>query len=264
MKSSVYRGAPLAGGRLPGRLASQHTRLPLPAGGTAAPGCRELKCIVAPDRVSELVDRVSALLPPDPHAGPDGLYQVTSVYLDTPRLELLLGSPRPGGVKYRVRRYGTAPVLYLEEKRKRRGVVTKCRAALAEEVAGRLLAANGVPPPSVPEADWFVEAYRQLPLRPWCQVRYRRLARVGVTEGLPVRLTLDQDATAAPAVGALPSRGAECEQVLPGVVLELKFPHSLPLIFRQLLQEFALKPVAASKYRRAMAACGLDSREGDS
>ncbi len=39
-------------------------------------------------------------------------------------------------------------------------------------------------------------------------------------------------------------------------ILELKFRHHMPAVFKRLVEEFALAPAPASKYRLSMAALG--------
>ena len=90
-------------------------------------------------------------------------------------------------------------------------------------------------------------------LHPVCQVTYDRTARIAPTaEGL-VRLTLDSNLRAtlvdAPAFAA--NTG---EEFLAGHnILELKYHARVPAVFRRLIEEFALKPQTASKYRLAAA-----------
>jgi hypothetical protein len=74
-----------------------------------------------------------------------------------------------------------------------------------------------------------------------------------------VRLTLDSDLQVIPTRAARFSREAE---VLPmpampdGLILELKYRGAAPAIFRQLVEEFALAPRSASKYRLGVVASG--------
>jgi hypothetical protein len=85
-------------------------------------------------------------------------------------------------------------------------------------------------------------------------VTYDRTARVASTaEGL-VRLTLDSNLRATP-VDAPAFAVDAGEPFLTGHnILELKYHARVPAVFRRLIEEFALKPQTASKYRLAVAA----------
>ena len=82
---------------------------------------------------------------------------------------------------------------------------------------------------------------------------YDRTARVASTaEGL-VRLTLDSNLRATP-VDAPAFVANAGESFLAGHnILELKYHARVPAVFRRLIEEFALKPQTASKYRLAAA-----------
>jgi hypothetical protein len=71
-----------------------------------------------------------------------------------------------------------------------------------------------------------------------------------------VRLTLDDALVAQPA-SAIRFGDERGVPVLGGRhILELKFRHQTPAIFKRLVEEFSLAPTAASKYRLSMAALG--------
>src|SRR5438093_147544 len=91
-------------------------------------------------------------LTPDPH-GQHGTYRITSVYCDTPQLDVFHRSPGYRRRKYRLRRYGDSPDVYLERKTRRGDRVKKKRAAVpAEELS--LLAAADAPPEWA--GGWFL------------------------------------------------------------------------------------------------------------
>jgi hypothetical protein len=250
----------------------QHTQIP--AAGPPAPvfhpvsrsaaapepseGAYELK-FVLPDQVVEpLLARARSRIPMDPHAGPDGTYHIQSLYLDTPVRDVYHRSPGYRDSKYRVRRYGSESVLYLERKLKRRAWVRKQRTVIPDAELARL---------AVGKAEegwagfWFHDRVAELSLVPCCRVVYRRFACVGHAEGSPIRLTLDREIRCAPANGFTfvdpDSAGSVPSEV---AVLELKFRHTLPLVFKDLVRDFALEPVSASKYRRSMELCRLVSQ----
>ena len=85
------------------------------------------------------------------------------------------------------------------------------------------------------------------------------MARSVLRDGEPVRLTLDADLRARPASDAqfpdeasLPALPAMAGRL----ILELKYRGETPAVFRQLVEEFALAPQSASKYRLGVAAIG--------
>ena len=101
---------------------------------------------------------------------------------------------------------------------------------------------------------WFHRRLLVRRLQPVCQVTYDRTARIASTaEGL-VRLTLDGNLRAT--LVDAPAFAADAgEEFLAGHnILELKYHARVPAVFRRLIEEFALKPQTASKYRLASAA----------
>ena len=86
------------------------------------------------------------------------------------------------------------------------------------------------------------------------------MARGVVRNGEHVRLTLDSDLRALPATRhPVSADEAACRPatVQAGrLILELKYRGAPPAIFRQLVEEFALTPQTASKYRLGLVALG--------
>ena len=81
------------------------------------------------------------------------------------------------------------------------------------------------------------------------QVSYERTARLGDSPTGPIRLTIDTNLRVLP----LPDRA-----FLPGVglplvegksILELKYVQDLPVLFKELIERFAISPGRVSKYR---------------
>jgi hypothetical protein len=73
----------------------------------------------------------------------------------------------------------------------------------------------------------------------------------------PIRLTLDANVCAQPAVG--PWFGEQTGTCLweHHNILELKFRSEMPVLFKYLVEEFALNPQPISKYRLAATTLGL-------
>ena len=200
-----------------------------------------------------------ANLQPDPHGGGPftDAYTTSTLYFDTRQLDVFNRRSSFGRAKYRVRRYGDATSVFFERKLRQPGVLIKRRTLDSIDAMQRL---------EQDEADagwvghWFHRRLLARRLRPVCQVTYDRTARVASTaEGL-VRLTLDGNLRAA-SIGApafVPDAG---EPFLAGHnILELKYKARVPAVFRRLIEEFALKPQTASKYRLATAAVGEPER----
>jgi VTC domain-containing protein len=91
-------------------------------------------------------------------------------------------------------------------------------------------------------------------LLPSCQISYCRMARgIATGDGL-ARLTLDDSIQVAP-LSESRFTSARGVPVLDGRrILELKFRGYVPAVFRRLVDEFALTPEPASKYRLALSA----------
>ena len=192
-------------------------------------------------------------LRPDPHgSGPFGdAYTTSTIYFDTPQLDVFHRRDSFGRAKYRVRRYGSADVVFFERKLRKPGVLIKRRTADSIDALTRLEA---------DEADsgwaghWFQRRLQVRRLEPVCQVVYDRTARVTPTAEGVARLTLDGNLRAS-AVDTPRFAADAGETFLDGhAILELKYHARVPAVFRRLIEEFALRPQTASKYRLAVAA----------
>lgn len=190
---------------------------------------------------------------PDPH-GRDGTYRITSLYCDTPQLDVYHRSPGFKRSKYRVRRYGETAVVHLERKKKKGERVRKKRVPLALEELGGLGEVDAEPEWA---HAWFLRQVRLRGLRPAARVAYERTALVGQAAEGGVRLTLDRDLVGEPADGwALPAVGAGWRLLPGGVVLELKYQEMLPAMFRDLLAGLPPARGRGSKYRLGVEAWG--------
>lgn len=221
----------------------------------------EVKFLLTEPEATELEDRLRGRLLYDPHADPTlgNAYRVTSLYFDTPRFDVYRRSDGYRRHKYRLRRYGAAPTLFLERKSKRGERVWKRRTMVPLDEVAML---DGPPPADWPGA-WYAQDLAARGLRPACRVTYDRVAFVGGAEDGPVRVTLDRAArglpaaepTVGPFVGGLPLLCGE-------VIAEFKFLDAMPALFKGLIEAMRLEPRSASKYRRCVEAAGL-VRAGD-
>lgn len=205
----------------------------------------EWKFLIGSPMANAIRDYARRHLKPDPNADPalgDG-YRTSTLYFDTPSLDVLTQNGSYARAKYRVRRYGDADWVYLERKLRARYRVTKRRTAIP--VVGLESLEGGA---------WFERRLALRRLRPVCQVSYTRTALMRMDSNGPIRLTIDRDLTARLATDL---RFAGMSGGVPFYtdqeILELKFRGPMPGLFKELVGEFALIPEKASKYRTAMA-----------
>jgi hypothetical protein len=192
----------------------------------------------------------------DPYGVPelDHAYRVHGLYFDTPALDVFHRSPGYKRKKYRLRRYGSAALVFLEQKRKSAGRVAKRRVQVDEAELERL---RETPIELAWHAAWFHRRISVRKLQPSCLISYERQAYIGHNGEGPLRLTLDRRIRS-----RLADRWAVEEAVdgLPmltdQVLLELKFRRHLPAVFKGLMQDFSLTPGPLSKYRLAIQALG--------
>jgi len=231
---------------------------PLPAGhlqspsldlpGAAAPAY-ELKFLLDETRAQAAEAWARQHLAPDPHGDPalGGAYRTTSLYFDTPELDVFHRAPSYRRRKYRVRRYGAGPWAFLERKSKWGDRVAKRRSLVPE--ADVALLAHPMSVVAWP-GHWFHRRLLARRLTPACRVAYQRLAFVGAGAGGALRLTIDRHVHGAltgawdlaPVEGGLPLLHGQA-------ILEFKFRAALPAPFKALARELRLSPGGVSKYR---------------
>jgi hypothetical protein len=196
-------------------------------------------------------------LRPDPHGEGDGSYRVTSVYCDTPEFDVFHRSAGYRGSKLRLRRYGGAPLVFLERKFRRGDRVRKRRVEVDPGELSRLSEGADRAQPDW-QAAWFLQHALKKRVAPLCRVGYRRTAFFGVSGLQAVRLTIDEQLVGAPTRGWGADPLEEGLELMPDrALLELKFHDAMPELFRRLLPELPLQTAGASKYRRCVRLCGL-------
>lgn len=221
----------------------------------------EIKFLLDPAVAPAVRAWARANLQPDPHgSGPfQDEYETTSLYYDTPGLDVFNRRQSYGRAKYRVRRYGSADTVFLERKLRKPGLLIKRRTAESLSALQRL-ESNGHDASWA--GDWFHRRLIVRRLRPVSQVVYHRIARqIDCPEGT-ARLTLDSHLRAMVADEARFSVDQGVPFLDDRLVLELKYRERLPAIFRRLVEEFALRTETASKYRLGMAALGHVAASG--
>ena len=203
-------------------------------------------------------------LSPDPNAAAgdrEDDYYLSSLYFDTEQLDVFRRNGSFGRSKYRIRRYGQSPTAFLERKLKTRGLVCKRRSPVRLDELKRLVEAE---PVSGWVGSWYHERLLLRRLQPMCQIAYHRTARVGANGHGPIRLTVDQGLRAQPAQGLSFADPAGGQLVADGfAIVELKYRGEMPVLFKELVEQFALNPKRISKYRVALAGLGLASEPVD-
>ena len=193
--------------------------------------------------------RLEKLFPRDPHAGPEGSYQVVSLYYDDPYDTAL--RQKLDGVnrreKFRLRYYGKEPAFFkLEKKYKVKGLCGKGSYRLSREEGERLLRRDFafLLEKEEPLAREFYAKLRR-GLAPKTVVRYTREAFLYAPGN--VRVTLDGDIRA----GA-PERFLIPQKLLPALgglaVVEVKYDAFLPEIVKLAVQVPNRQGTACSKY----------------
>ncbi len=213
----------------------------------------EIKFVIDPD----LAERVRAWarlhLQPDPHGGGahGDEYRTTSLYFDTPALDVLNRRGSYGRAKFRVRRYADSDVVFLERKLRTRRLLAKRRTVVP---IGDLVWLVGDAPGPEWSGCWMARRLAVRRLAPVCQVAYRRMARGAEAAVGHARLTLDEAIHVTPIEGVCFSSEPGTPVLPESQILELKFRTHLPAVFTRLVEEFGLSPQTASKYRLSMGA----------
>ncbi|MDB5385093.1 MAG: hypothetical protein JWM11_739 [Planctomycetaceae bacterium] len=218
-------------------------------------GVYELKFLIDELVGHQVRDWARTSMQPDPHAvsGTECGYWVNSLYLDTPAFDVLKRVDGFRQRKYRLRRYGSETAIWMELKRKNNGQVVKRRTTVSEaDFEARLASSSD----GIWNGRWFQRRLEKLHLRPVCEVTYQRFACVGNSPFGATRLTVDSQLCCARADGwNVPSRPLSTNSLTNHQVLELKFRNTIPIAFRELIEQLKLKPASFSKYRRSVETC---------
>jgi VTC domain-containing protein len=222
------------------------------------PFASEVKFVIGTRSGEQIRAWARANLEPDPYGGGafNDWYRTTSLYFDTAAGDVFHRRGSFGRSKYRVRRYGEAEFAFLERKLRKPGVLVKRRTTVALESIERLAAP--IADPDWP-GEWFHRRVLLRQIRPVCELSYARIARFTRTAEGPARLTLDEDIRVLqgrqPRFSGQPGMLIAAEHM----ILELKYRYHVPAIFKRLVEEFALEPQRASKYRLGMIALGEET-----
>ena len=197
----------------------------------------EIKFLVPTERALDLREWARGWMRPDPNtaSGSGDTYRITSLYYDTPELDVFHKRGSFGRCKYRIRRYDASPTVFLERKLRSERLVTKRRTLVNLSELERLrqdkcdLQWSGA---------WFQRRMLARGMNPSCQVSYRRTALVSENGSGLVRLTLDED------LRAWKVRVPEFHAIAGGkflmrghMIMEMKFRIALPAMFKEALGE---------------------------
>jgi SPX domain protein involved in polyphosphate accumulation len=205
----------------------------------------------------KLQQRLADYMEPDKHNNLHGAYAICNLYYDTPDSHLIRNSlAKPVyKEKLRVRSYGTPErdgKVYVEIKKKFRGLVNKRRSALPLDEAYRFLATGVIPeiregmnPQVLSEIQYFLAQHE---LSPQVFLAYERLAFFGTGEH-DLRVSFDTKITTRRTDLHLES-GIYGKKLLPDGqwLMEVKTVESIPLWLCRILSEYQIYPISFSKY----------------
>jgi hypothetical protein len=211
-----------------------------------------MKFILSEEQAKQIETALGDSLVHDAHDGSaaGAGYRVTTLYTDTDDFDVFYGEKPFRRHKYRLRRYGTEPLVYLERRSRWHDRIKKRRNTIsAEEVHWFSHEAS----PTCWAGRWFHCCLLEGNLHPVCRVTYHRFAYFSNNGEGTMRLTFDrsvrgcltEDWTVEPFEGGLP--------VLEGkVICEVKFCGVMPPCFKRIVRDFGLRPIRISKYRSFM------------
>lgn len=220
----------------------------------------EMKFLLDESRARDVERQLAGRLSLDPHSDRElgNAYRVTTVYCDTRDFDVFhrVGSHRRR--KYRVRRYGNEPRVYLERKTKQGERVRKRRTVIdGRELPSLSSFSVGGDGDGNWPGHWFHEQLLLRRLEPVCCVEYVRTAYVGVHDEGPLRLTFDRNIRSTLVSDWTTELTGDGVPALAGqVVCEFKFRGALPGVFKSVIQALMLEPAGVSKYRHCIRTAG--------
>ncbi len=209
----------------------------------------EKKYMLSEDQYQALIQQLKSYMTKELH----GLHTIGNIYFDTASYELIRTSIEKPVYKekIRLRSYGVPKpddTVFLELKKKFKGIVYKRRVPLTLEKAQRYLLLGEQPAVSsqiLNEIDWVLKRYRPLPR---VFIAYDRIALFG-KEDANLRLTFDRDIRFRESYLDL-SKGDWGNPILePGkILMEIKIPGAMPLWLSHILTGLEIFPISFSKY----------------
>lgn len=209
----------------------------------------EKKYLINEAQKSELLQRASNYLTDDVFDAAT----VCNIYFDTDRYDLITTSLQkpPYKEKLRLRSYGVAhkdSTVYLEIKKKCKGIVNKRRISLNETEAVMLLQTGKLPHHNTQiqaEIDYFIQYYQP---KPKVYIAYERSALIGKSAP-DLRITFDQNIRRRYDHLDL-TYETDGKTVLDDdkILMEIKVPGAYPLWLTRILSDMKLYPTSFSKY----------------
>ncbi len=233
----------------------------------------ELKYLMTAPAARRFKGAIAPYVSRDPHAGPDGIYHLASLYYDTPDRQFYW--EKIDGIKFRrklrIRTYRdgsplvAATQVFVEIKQRLNRVTQKRRAVMRYDQALRLCAEGEIPihdptdTATIEEVAGMVEWYG---LEPSGITLYSREAFVGGDEDAGLRITFDGDLRYR--IGhdlGLHSPDPGIPMINPAwLVLEIKVNERIPYWITEAVAEHNLRLVRVSKYCQALEAAGTMPR----
>ena len=213
----------------------------------------EIKHVITPADALAVRMALSAVAEPDPHAGPDGIYRVRSLYFDNLYDKAL--REKIDGLcdreKFRIRFYGdNTDFIRLEKKVKRGGMGYKVSAPVTADEVRRIIDGDTGWMP-VSGRGLVIELYSKMQtqlLRPKTIVDYRRTPFVYGPGN--VRVTIDEDIRMGTNVRDFLIPGAQSMPAGHGeIILEVKWDEFLPGPIRRAVRLDSRRTGAFSKYQ---------------
>lgn len=233
----------------------------------------ELKYLISETCADGVRDFLRSYLVSDefnPPAG--GGYQVNSVYLDSPDLELCNATMQglKNRYKLRIRFYDDLPAspVFFEIKRRVNDAILKERARVKRDSVPRLLSGHWpqhddvvkFSPKSFDSLRHFCDLRNRLQARGQAIVTYEREAYV-TPDSDSVRVTFDRNLRTVPFCGEFRAADRDDWAYPPigGTVLELKFTERFPVWMRNMVRVFNLQRGSMPKYVECVQKLGVDT-----
>lgn len=213
----------------------------------------ELKYIVSAAQIPLLRSRIACIMKPDPHTGPDGMYNIRSLYFDdyTGRCYYENENGTDPREKFRIRIYNHASDrITLECKRKERGKTLKTACPLSVAQAQMLMDGKRLPdleqlPPLLRKLNLSMGLQM---LRPVVVVEYERIPYIHRNGN--VRVTFDMNMAASSRTEQFLQEDMARKPIMPAGMhlMEVKFDEYLPDCIYRSLNLGQLQQSAYSKY----------------
>ncbi len=222
----------------------------------------EIKYMITDEQRKQILRGLEGRMIPDPH----GESTICNVYYDTPDFRLIRRSLEKPKYKekIRLRSYGTPgddTIVFLELKKKYKGVVYKRRIELPEKSAEKYMAGkmdvselmkvmdSGSCPQIVSELDYFRKFYGDL--KPNVYLCYDRCAYFS-EEDENLRITFDRSIRWRTDKVSLTKGPGGKSLLMPGTsLMEIKTSSAMPVWLMKILSDAEARPSSFSKYGRA-------------